>query len=110
VGGRRVVQDVAAVFTADEIHMIDSEVGRYLLVAWRLVGSLPLDAVWWSTPQAIVSSGKVQTVSPGRFKLGVVFAGLSGFDQTVEVGFGDFANQSRSNSEGVIEFSIAEQT
>jgi len=53
VRGRGVVQEVGAVLAADQVYVIDSEIGGDLLVARWLVVTLPLDAVRNSPAEAI---------------------------------------------------------
>ena len=66
--GRSVVEEVRAVLAADQIHMIDAEIGGNLLIAGRLVMALPLDPMGNPATQPIRGSKETDAVVPGSLE------------------------------------------
>ena len=70
------MQDVAAVLTADQIDVVDPQIGGDLLVGGRAVRALPFDQPWWATAQALVTASKDASVVPcGGENIGVLLGG-----------------------------------
>ena len=108
MGRRHVEQDVRAVLAADEIHVIDSQIGRDLVVSGRASGPLPFDPVGHSTTQAIWRVQKAFAVIPGLRELRNGFASGQFIGEKVVLVIGDVMEPVGTNSQCPVDARKAE--
>ena len=106
---RGVVQDVGAVLAAEEIDVVDPQIGRDLLVGGRPVGTLPLDEPGRTPPEAVVGSGEHGAVVVGGAKDPVVVAARECGIEAVVDGVVDVEDEPGPSGERSFDVAEAEQ-